>query len=122
MALYKGYSSFNFQSDGTFQVTDIDCVKMDLLNHFFTRKGTRVMMPNFGTSIPDLVFEPLTDELLETLQEEVMQVVNYDPRVSLQDITVTPYYDENRVEIKLSLFYIELNLIDNMDLHIDFQG
>ena len=55
--LYRGYSSYEYQNKKTFSVTDVELVKLDLLNHIFTRKGDRVMMPNFGTRIPDLAFE-----------------------------------------------------------------
>lgn len=120
--LYKGYSSFEFQRAGTFKVNDIECVKIDLLNHIFTRKGDRVRMPTFGTSIPDLVFEPLDEETIDNLHEELTTVFDYDPRVTLISLTVTPYYDENRVVASAQLYYVELNLTEGMDINIEFEG
>ena len=74
--LYRGYSSFEFEKNKQFRVTDIELVKLDLLNHLFTLRGSRVMMPNFGTIIPELVFEPLDSETIESLEEEVRNVLN----------------------------------------------
>lgn len=122
MALYKGFSSFEFQKNGTFLLTDTELVKLDLLNHIFTRRGERVMMPNFGTSIPDLVFEPITEDLLEQIQDEITTVIEYDPRVSLLDFKIVPYHDENRVIANFTIRYIELNMTETIDLHLEFRG
>jgi phage baseplate assembly protein W len=118
--LYKGYSSFEYQRRKTFKLRDLDLVKMDLLNHIFTKKGERVMMPNFGTMIPEMTFEPLDDETVSTVREEVVRVVNYDPRVELINIDVTPDYDTNSISVAVNLFYIELGTSDIMELNIEF--
>ena len=61
---YKGFSTKQYQHDKNFVMTDMELVKEDLVNHIFTRKGERVRMAQFGTAIPDLVFEPLTEEVV----------------------------------------------------------
>lgn len=118
--LYRGYSSFEFEKRRQFKVADVDLVKLDLLNHLFTLRGSRVMMPNFGTSIPELVFEPLDSETIETLEEEVRAVINYDPRVQLQSLVVRPDFDNYAVIISARLLYIELNIVDDFEFNIEF--
>lgn len=120
--LYKGYSSFEFEASGTFKLLDIELVKLDLLNHIFTRKGERVHLPRFGTSIPDLVFEPLDEETLDTIESELRFVFNYDPRVELLDLTITEGADGNSVTAAARLLYIELDTEDLMNLNIQFEG
>ena len=120
--LYKGYSSFEFEASGSFRLIDIELVKLDLLNHIFTRKGERVNMPRFGTSIPDLVFEPLDEETLDTIESELTFVFEYDPRVELLNLTVTPNVDGNSVTAAARLLYIELDTEDLMNLNISFEG
>ena len=88
--LYKGLSSFEFQRKKTFKLRDLELVKMDLLNHIFTKKGERVMMPNFGTLIPEMAFEPLDTETVSLVREEVTRVINYDPRVNLINMETSP--------------------------------
>lgn len=119
--LYKGYSSFEFQRNKTFKLRDIELVKMDLLNHIFTKQGERVMMPNFGTEIPSLVFEPLTIETVDLVREEVLRVINYDPRVELIDIEAQPDFDNNMIYVAARVFYVELQLVDNIELNIEFK-
>lgn len=120
--LYRGYSSFEFQRIRQFKLTNIDLVKMDLLNHLFTQRGSRVMMPTFGTIIPELVFEPLDIETLDTLEEEVKNVLNYDPRVKLNQLHMRPDFDNNAVYFVARLTYLELNIVDDMEFHIEFEG
>ena len=121
VGLYKGYSSHEFDRVKTFKLNDFELVKMDLLNHIFTRKGERVMMPTFGTQIPDLVFEPLDNEMLDTLYDELAYVFDYDPRVEQLNLTVTPDYDNNAVFVAAKLFYVEFKFDDTLELRIDFE-
>lgn len=120
--LYRGYSSFEYQKKKTFKLTDVELVKLDLLNHIYTRRGERVMMPNFGTSIPDLPFEPLDDRTIGQLRDDLESVFAYDPRVSLLELQVVPNYDANSVEARARLLYVELNTVDDIFLNIEFEG
>lgn len=122
MAIYKGFSFFRYEYDKSIVVNDIDLVKIDLYNHIFTRKGERIKMPTFGTSIPDLLFEPLDDNTLLTIHTELESVFKYDPRVEVLNIEVVPFYDLNTVYAFANLRYIELNLTDRFDLKLEFKG
>ena len=118
--LYRGYSSYEYQNNKTFSVTDVELVKIDMLNHIFTRKGDRVMMPNFGTRIPDLAFEPLDGITLGILEEDLRAVFEFDPRVELLALTIVPIYDSNTVIASAKLLYVELNMQGSLDINITF--
>lgn len=120
--LYRGYSSFEFQRTKSFRLSDVELVKMDLLNHIYTRRGERVMMPNFGTQIPDMAFEPLDEITLDILRSDLETVFRYDPRVELLNLVITPDYDNNSVLAQATLKYVELNITDTMDFNIEFDS
>lgn len=120
--LYKGYSSFEYQRIGKFQLSDIDLVKLDLLNHIFTRPGERVMMPTYGTRIPSMAFEPLDNITISIIEEDLRNVIAADPRVELQSMQVQPNYDQNAIEVKAVLLYVELDMTDVFYLNITFEG
>lgn len=122
MALYKGYSSFEFERIKQFKLTDVELVKMDLLNHIFTRRGSRVMMPTFGTVIPDLLFEPLDEQTTEILEDELRMVFDFDPRVEIVSFGLTVQEDLHTVTAAVQLFYVELDIVDNFELNIAFEG
>lgn len=122
MALYKGYSSFEFERIKQFELTDVELVKMDLLNHIFTRRGSRVMMPTFGTVIPDLVFEPLDEQTTEILEDELRTVFDFDPRVEIVSLDLVVEEDLHTITVAVQLFYVELDIVDNFELNIVFEG
>ena len=119
---YKGFSSFEFQSKKTFRLNDIELVKLDLLNHIFTRRGERVMMPRFGTLIPEMVFEPLDEETVEIIEDELIAVFEYDPRVEMIELDVIPDYDNGGISVAAALRYIEFNIVEPFDFNIEFEG
>lgn len=119
--LYVGFSTYEYQRNKTFTLSDVKLVEMDLLNHIYTTKGERVMMPNFGTRIPTLTFEPLDDITLDILEEDLRAVVAFDPRVQLLELEIIPYYDSNTVIAVVRLLYIELNMVGNLNLNITFE-
>lgn len=77
---YVGYSSVNNDS-GITKLYDFDLIKQDIINHFHTRKGERVMNPTFGTIIWDVIFDPFTDDVKEAIANDVTAICNADPRV-----------------------------------------
>ncbi len=118
---YIGFSSYEFQKNKTFLLTDIPLIELDLLNQIFTRRGSRVMMPTFGTRIPELVFEPLDETTISDIENELLTVFNFDPRVSLLNLTVTPNFSTNSVSAVAILNYVELNLTQPFQLNIQFE-
>lgn len=59
-----------------------------------TAPGERVMRPKFGCRIWDLLFEPITPNLLGLIAEAVREAVGqWEPRVDVE--SVTPIVDTN---------------------------
>jgi len=119
--LYKGYSSFEFEKSKTLTLRDVELVKLDLLNHIFTPRGSRVMMPTFGTIVQELTFEPLDSDTLDELHTEIKGVMDYDPRVEILKLAVVPDYDTNTAIVECTLLYIELDTVDEFNLNIQFE-
>ena len=114
--LYTGFSSFQYNENKSFALSDIDLVKRDLLNHIYTEKGTRVMMPNFGTRIPLLVFEPNDEDTRAIVESDLREVFEYDPRVRLINLSVMQLPDNNAIIAMADLLYIEFNVRDVLRL------
>ncbi len=122
MATYRGYSSYEFQKTKSFVLTNIQLIEMDLLNQIYTRKGSRVMMPTFGTLIPELVFEPLDDQTVSIVESELVSVFKFDPRVNLIGIDVIPNYQTSSITATAILYYVELNVTQPFQLNIQFEA
>jgi len=87
--LFIGFSTQEMEGKRGWSVTDVQLIKRDLLNEFFTRKGERLMLPTYGTIIWDLLFEPFTDGIKAAVVDDVKRIVGNEPRVSLQAVNVT---------------------------------
>ncbi len=120
--LYRGYSTFEFQQNKSLRISDIELVKMDLLNHIFTQRGSRVMMPTFGSIIPELAFEQLDETLVDSVYAELLTIFDYEPRVSIISLTVVPDFDNYSMYAVARLFYVELNIADDFELNIQFES
>lgn len=114
--MYKGFSTVSTDTDN-FSLYDFQLIQQDLLNHFHVRQGERLMNPDFGTVIWDLLFEPLTEELKEIIIQNVNQIINYDPRISATQVTVTQY--ETGLQIECVLTYLPYNIAQSMKLQFD---
>jgi phage baseplate assembly protein W len=116
--LFVGFSSQS-QKVSDWKLYDIDLVKQDLTNNFHTRKGERLMMPNYGTIIWDLIFEPFDESLVAKVEDDVLAVINNEPRVSLQNLTITEY--EYGLQVDVDLLFIPFNTVDSLKLIFDRQ-
>jgi phage baseplate assembly protein W len=88
------------------RLTDVEAVKRSVRNLILTNRFERPFHPEIGSSIRDLLFEPITPlhaVLLEDRIEEV--IVNYEPRVTLNQIIVQDEIDNNRYAVTIS-FYV----------------
>ena len=113
---YKGFSTVNTSSKG-YALYDLELIKQDLLNQFHVRKGERLMNPNFGTVIWDLLFEPMTEQLKEIIVGNVNEIINYDPRLVAKDVIVTTY--ESGIQIECTLTFLPYNIQESMQLRFD---
>ena len=114
--MYKGFSTISANTEN-FALYDFQLIQQDLLNHFYTRQGERLMNPTFGTVIWDLLFEPLTEELKNVITENVNEIINYDPRISATQVIVTQY--ESGIQIECLLTYMPYNISQAMQLRFD---
>lgn len=118
MALYNGFSTLT--SKKKFRLTDFELVKQDLQNHFNIRKGEKLMNPDFGTVIWDMLFEPLNEETKNTIVQDIKRIVANDPRIAARNVIVTQY--DRGLQIELDLIYINTNQVDSLVLKFDQQS
>lgn len=116
VATYKGFSTVN-NDFGSSKLTDTDLIKRDLLNHFAIRKGEKLMNGNFGTTLSDLIFDPLTEEMKSTIVQEVDTVIQSDPRIRSEGVVIDEY--ENGVQIEMIVRYVVSNEVENLVVRFD---
>ena len=113
--VYKGFSTVGRTKK--YRLIDHDLIKQDLINHFYIRKGEKLMNPNFGTIIWNVLFEPMTDDLKAVIVADIKQVASYDPRLSVDNVVITEF--EQGIQVELELRYVQTNQTNLMNLRFD---
>lgn len=114
--LFYGYSTLETNTKKQ-QFADIELIKRDLLTHFNTRKGERVMMPTYGCGIWDMFFDQFDELAQEIIVEECTKVVNSDSRVSLQNISVNTL--DQGIIVQMDLLYVPFNVVNTFSIEFD---
>ena len=110
MALYNGFSTIGLQN--RWKLSDTELIKRDILNHFQTRRGERVMNPEFGSQIWEFQFEGATKELRQAILEDATRIIESDPRVVAKDVTVTQF--QYGFQIEMDLYFVNQDVSENM--------
>jgi phage baseplate assembly protein W len=100
---YRGFSTVDSSATNV-KLYDFELIKQDLLNQFNTRKGERVMDPEFGSVIWDLIYEPLTPDVKQQISVDIDRILASDPRI-------TPTY-VNIIQQDYG-FYLEITIVYN---------
>ena len=116
--MYRGFSTVG--RTRKFRLTDFELVKQDLINHFYIRKGEKLMNPDFGTIIWNVVHEPLTEDLKSVIVTDIKAIAGYDPRISIDNVVITEY--DQGIQVELQLRYVQTNQTNLLNLQFDNQS
>ena len=112
---YRGVSTVGRPKN--FKMYDLELIKQDILNHFHIRQGEKLENPTFGTIIWDILFEPLTDDLKLAVERNVTEIINYDPRVSVDKVAIDSY--EHGIQIEVQLTYLPYSISEKLQMRFD---
>lgn len=115
MAMYNGFSTVDNLKK--YRLTDFELVKRDIQNHFSIRKGEKLMNPEFGTIIWDMLFEPLSDETKNLIIQDVKKIIANDPRVAANNVLITEF--DRGIQIEIELIYISTSQVGTIIARFD---
>lgn len=115
---FIGYSTIDPSRNRSWVLYDKDLIKRDLLNHFYTKKGERVMRPTFGCSIWEMIYEQLTPDIVEQCRLEVERIVTLDSRIEAKSINVMS--SQNGIVIMVDMYYRPFDVVER--LRIEFEN
>jgi phage baseplate assembly protein W len=113
---YKGFSTVDDTTNNV-KLYDYELIKQDILNQFNIRKGERIMNPNFGSIIWDLIYEPLTPNVKQQISSDIDRILATDPRVIPTQVNIVEQDYGFLLEITLS--YRGTDVSDSMILSFD---
>ena len=112
---YKGFSSK--ENTKNYKLYDIDLVKQDIINHFYIRKWEKLENPEFGTVIWDMIFEQFTEQVKRIIAKDVEDIINYDPRIAVNQVTVDS--TDQGIRVQADITYIPFNINERMTFDFD---
>lgn len=104
--IFKGFSTVD-KIRAPYSLFDQELIKRDLLNEFHTRKGERLMKPNFGSIIHDLLMEPEDTITDDEIRDDITRICDKDPRVEVKDILI--FTADHTVRAEVILKYVQTN-------------
>jgi phage baseplate assembly protein W len=113
---YRGFSTVD-ETSSAVALYDQELIKQDLFNQLSTIKGERVMNPEFGTIIWNVIFDPLTSQLKEEIQNDINRILASDPRI--KPIQVLMIEKEYGILLEATITYTNSDQVDNMKLSFD---
>jgi hypothetical protein len=122
--LYKDISlSFerNLATQDIIQKTDIEAVKQSVRNLILTNHYERPFHPEIGSSVRNILFEPINPITASTLTRLIGEVIaNFEPRARLVGVDARPNFDDNAYEVTISFYVINIpGELVNLDVMLE---
>ena len=91
-------------------------IKQAVKNIILTSPGEKPFQPLVGSSVSRLLFEPLDAFTADTVAEEIRTTINqYEPRVALTRVDVTPIYENNKINVSLEYRIVGLPIVETIE-------
>jgi phage baseplate assembly protein W len=92
-------------------IKDANAIARSVKNIVFTLPGEKFFNPNFGSNITASLFENIDEFSAVTIRDEIKNSIeNYESRVRLIDVIVTPQYDDYNFNVIVQYEIIGANI------------
>lgn len=79
-----------------------DQIKSNFINLLLTNKGERILNPEFGSNLRQLLFENITSITEENIKDAIISSANiYLPEIQVVNIILNNEYDSNTINITI---------------------
>ena len=95
--------SMTFQAnplnDDLIVLKNANAIARSVRNIVLTTPGEKVHDPDFGSNISDILFENVDEVSAVAIRDEIKNSLkNYEPRIEITEVVVTPDYDGNQFD------------------------
>ena len=97
-------------------VNNDNSIKQAVKNIILTSPGEKPFQPLVGSSVNRLLFEPLDAFTADAVAEEIRTTINqYEPRVKLTKVNVTPIFEGNKLNVSLEYKIVGLPIVETIE-------
>ena len=102
---------------------DIEAIKNSIRNIFTTRKGQKLLNPEFGCSLEQFLFEPVNETYAKFIGDTILfNIQNFEPRIEVNNIVVEPRADQNQYYISCYYTLLEIQKTSLLNLIAQIGG
>ncbi len=88
-------------------LSDADHLRQSIRDILSTRIGTRTMLRDYGSNIPELVDEPINRSTIAAIKADVINALNvWEPRMKINRVTLTEVLASGQLTFDLELVYL----------------
>jgi uncharacterized protein len=81
--------TFDYEQSTVNMASEVQDIEQSLTILLRTRPGERVMRPDYGCALDDLLFEPVDAGIITYIKDLISSaILYYEPRVNLQNINI----------------------------------
>lgn len=115
---------FAFANGQLQSASDEELVKQSIMQILATSKGERVMLPDYGCGINDMVFETNNQAIAHQFEYLIKDALGkYEPRIEIVSISVTPDSQQrNCLNIAIEYLIKSINSSQNLVYPFYLQG
>ena len=89
---------------------DLSAIKNSIRNLFTTKKGQKILNPDFGCSLDQYLFTPISNANGKAIASEILRAVTkYEPRIQITNIYVVPVFDQSLYKISVYYSLLDIN-------------
>lgn len=108
-------------------IYDTNCILHSLRELFRTPKGSRVLVPEYGTGLYEYIGKSITNLTCDLIQDSLkFDIQRWEPRVSVLNLSVTQEADNSQIDIELYISIPEISVqklakfrFDTTNGHVD---
>lgn len=108
-----------FNANGVFYptYTTQDAIKNNLIDFFLTEPGERYLNPTYGGGLRSFIFEQITSNTLDSLQEDVQSKISrHFPNVRVLDLEVFQDPDYNNITVSIKYNIVDTAISDEIQI------
>jgi phage baseplate assembly protein W len=81
-------------------------------NLIFTLPGERFFNENLGSRVSQTLFENMDEISASVIKDEITNTINnYEPRVDLISVDVSPNYDDNEFNVTINYYIVGIDVL-----------
>lgn len=96
---------------------NLQAIRNSIKNIFSTRKGQKILNPDFGCSLDQYLFTPVTNSIAKAIGTDILEgFARYEPRVKVTDVKVNPFPDRNLYYVTVNYTILQINTQDEINI------